>query len=103
MNSLNVSLTFLSIYLRLVAVDGSDETKRGYQGRCSLVAYTDVDWVGCPTTRRSTSGYYVFLGDNILSWSAKRQHTLSRPSDEAEYIGVANVLAETGWLPNLLR
>ncbi|GJX39533.1 ribonuclease H-like domain-containing protein [Tanacetum coccineum] len=50
----------------------------------SLVAYIDADWPGCPTNRRSTSGYCVFLGDNLLSWSAKRQHTLSRSSDEAE-------------------
>ncbi|GJW66736.1 ribonuclease H-like domain-containing protein [Tanacetum coccineum] len=56
----------------------------------SLVAYTDADWAGCPTTRRSTSGYCVFLRDNLLSWSAKRQHTLSRSSVEAEYRGVAN-------------
>ncbi|GKE44389.1 ribonuclease H-like domain-containing protein, partial [Tanacetum coccineum] len=65
--------------------------------------YTDVDWAGCPSTRRSTSGYCVFLGDNLLSWSAKRQHTLSRSSDEAEYQGVAIVVAETAWLSNLLR
>ncbi|GKC72495.1 ribonuclease H-like domain-containing protein [Tanacetum coccineum] len=51
----------------------------------------------------STSGYCVFLGDNLLSWSAKRQHTLSRSSAEAEYRGVANVVAETAWLRNLLR
>ncbi|GJZ47050.1 ribonuclease H-like domain-containing protein [Tanacetum coccineum] len=37
-----------------------------------LVAYSDVDWAGCPTTRRSTSGYCVFLGNNLLSWSSKR-------------------------------
>nr|GEV36338.1 retrovirus-related Pol polyprotein from transposon TNT 1-94 [Tanacetum cinerariifolium] len=51
----------------------------------------------------STSGYCVFLGDNLLSWSAKRQHSLSRSSAEAEYRGVANVVAETAWLRNLLR
>nr|GEZ80489.1 ribonuclease H-like domain-containing protein [Tanacetum cinerariifolium] len=42
----------------------------------SLVAYTDADSAGFPTTRRSTSGYCVFLGDNLLSWLAKWQHTL---------------------------
>nr|GEY16062.1 NBS-containing resistance-like protein [Tanacetum cinerariifolium] len=51
----------------------------------------------------STLGYCVFLGDNLLSWSAKRQHTLSRFSAEAEYRGVANVVAEIEWLRNLLR
>ncbi|GJX70563.1 ribonuclease H-like domain-containing protein [Tanacetum coccineum] len=68
-----------------------------------LNAYTDADWAGCPVTRRSTSGYCVFLGDNLLSWFAKRQVTLSRSSAEAEYRGVANVVAETAWIRNLLR
>ncbi|GKB27104.1 ribonuclease H-like domain-containing protein [Tanacetum coccineum] len=69
----------------------------------SLVAYTDADWAGFPTTRRSASGCCVVFGDNLLSWSSKRQHTLSHFSAEAEYRGVANVIAETTWLCNLLR
>ncbi|GJW71283.1 ribonuclease H-like domain-containing protein [Tanacetum coccineum] len=68
----------------------------------NLVAYFDADWAGCPTTRRSTSSYYVFLGNNLLSWSSKRQPTLSRSNAEAEYRGVANAVAETCWLRNLL-
>lgn len=67
----------------------------------NLVAYTDADWGGCPDTRRSTSGYCVFLGDSLLSWSSKRQPTISRSIAEAEYRGVANVVSETCWLRNL--
>ncbi|GJU01147.1 ribonuclease H-like domain-containing protein [Tanacetum coccineum] len=63
----------------------------------------DADWAGCPTIRRSTSGYSVVLGNNLLSWSAKRQPTLSRSSVKAEYRGVANAVAETCWLHKLLR
>ncbi|KAK4368107.1 hypothetical protein RND71_011899 [Anisodus tanguticus] len=68
----------------------------------TLVSYTDVDWSSCPDTRRSTSGYCMFLGNNLVSWSAKRQATLSRSSAEAEYRGVANVVSESCWLRNLL-
>ncbi|GKE81929.1 ribonuclease H-like domain-containing protein, partial [Tanacetum coccineum] len=67
-----------------------------------LTAYTDTNWVGCPITCRFTSGYCAFFGDNLLSWSAKKQVTMSPFSDEIEYRGVANVVAETDWIHNLL-
>ena len=67
-----------------------------------LISYTDADWGGCPDTRRSTSGYCIFLGDNLISWSSKRQPTLSRSSAEAEYREVANVVSESCWIRNLL-
>ncbi|XP_071704030.1 secreted RxLR effector protein 161-like [Rutidosis leptorrhynchoides] len=68
----------------------------------SLVSYTDADWGGCPDTGRSTSGYCVFLSNNLVSWSAKRQPTVSLSSAEAEYRGVANVVSESCWLRNIL-
>lgn len=67
----------------------------------TLFAYSDADWAGCPNTRRSTSGYCVFIGDNLVSWFFKRQQTVSRSSAEAEYRGIANEVAELTWLRNL--
>ncbi|SPT15711.1 unnamed protein product [Triticum aestivum] len=68
-----------------------------------ITAYSDADWTGCPDTRRSTSGYCVYLGPSLISWSSKRQPTVSRSSTEAEYRAVANVVAECSWLRQLLH
>ncbi|KAJ8750374.1 hypothetical protein K2173_014289 [Erythroxylum novogranatense] len=65
--------------------------------------YADVDWAGCPLTRHSTTGYCTFLGQNIISWCAKKQHTVSRSSTEAEYRALANTAAELTWLTYLLQ
>jgi hypothetical protein len=45
----------------------------------------------------------VFLGDNLISWSAKRQTVISRSSAEAKYRVVANGVAEDTWLRQLLH
>jgi hypothetical protein len=68
-----------------------------------LVVYMDADWAGCLDTCRSTSGYAVFLGDNVVSWSAKRQTVITHFSAEAEYRAVANGMAEATWLRQLLH
>jgi hypothetical protein len=69
----------------------------------SLTAYSDADWAGCPDTRRSTFRYCVYYGDSLISWSSKRQTTVSRSSAEAEYRVVAHAVAECSWLRQLLQ
>lgn len=68
-----------------------------------LVSYSDADGAGCPDSRRSKSGFCVFLGDSLVSWSSKRQTTVSRSSAEAEYWAVAYMVAECCLLRQLLQ
>ncbi|XP_043721004.1 uncharacterized mitochondrial protein AtMg00810-like [Telopea speciosissima] len=67
-----------------------------------IQAYTDADWAGCPDTRRSTTGFCVFLGNTLVSWCLKKQPTVSRSSSEAEYKALAITTAEMLWLSYLL-
>ena len=84
------------------------------QGHCRVGAFTeegdgrvsgfsDADWAGCPFSRRSTTGYCVFVGGNLVSWKSKKQHTVSRSSAESEYRAMADVTSEMIWVRRLLK
>ena len=68
----------------------------------ALHGWCDADWAGCPLTRRSLTGWVVFLGHSPISWKTKKQHTVSRSSAEAEYRSMAMTTCELKWLKGLL-
>jgi histone deacetylase 1/2 len=65
--------------------------------------FTDADWAGDIDDRRSTSEFAVFVGPNLISWSAKKQPTVSRSSTEAEYKALGNGVAEAMWVESVLK
>ncbi|XP_020674690.1 uncharacterized protein LOC110093960 [Dendrobium catenatum] len=68
-----------------------------------LSTYSDADWAGDPTTRKSTIGHCTFLGDTLISWVVKKQTTVARSSTESEYRALAAATADTIWLKRLLN
>ncbi|KAK9074370.1 hypothetical protein SSX86_006968 [Deinandra increscens subsp. villosa] len=69
----------------------------------NILGYSDADWARCIETRRSTYGYSIYLGGNLVSWSAKKQPTVARSSCESEYRAMASTAAEIVWVTHLLR
>ncbi|XP_051140618.1 uncharacterized mitochondrial protein AtMg00810-like [Andrographis paniculata] len=71
-------------------------------GHTNIFDYTDFDWVGNTLDRRSTTGYCVFIGGNLVSWKSKKQHVVARSNAEAEYQAMASAACKLIWLKSLL-
>ncbi|XP_075080827.1 uncharacterized protein LOC107797435 [Nicotiana tabacum] len=68
-----------------------------------LTVFCDSDWAACLNTRKSVTGYIVKLGDSIISWKLKKQHTMSRSSAEAEYRSMTAAISKVIWIIGLLK
>ena len=73
------------------------------KGFLQLTAFLDADWARCVFDRRSTSGYYVYLGPSLISWSAKKQPIIAHSSTEAEYQFLALTAAELTWICKIFK
>ncbi|KAL0461146.1 UNVERIFIED_CONTAM: Retrovirus-related Pol polyprotein from transposon RE1 [Sesamum latifolium] len=69
----------------------------------ALQAYCDADWTSCSNTRRSLTGFCIFLGGALVSWKTKKQAIVSRSSTEVEYRAMAATVCELHWLSYLVR
>ncbi|RVW30399.1 Retrovirus-related Pol polyprotein from transposon RE1 [Vitis vinifera] len=69
----------------------------------SIEVHTEVDWAGAVDDRRSTFGYFTFVGGNLVTWKSKKQNVVARSSAETEFRDMTLGLCETLWLRLLLQ
>jgi hypothetical protein len=63
----------------------------------TLTGYSDSDWGGCLTSRKSTAGGIIMHNGNVITWNSKKQRTVAKSSCEAEYMSVSNLTSELQW------
>ena len=71
-------------------------------GHTKIECCLDTNWAVSKEDMRSTSGYYVFIGGNLVSWKSKKQGVISRSSAELKYRAMTQFVCEIMWIHQLL-
>ncbi|KAL5568742.1 hypothetical protein UlMin_025317 [Ulmus minor] len=112
MDQANPLPTPMGSSLKLTATDGDPVPNiteyRSIVGALQYITITRPEIAYCVNCGndsdniRSTTGYCIFLGDSLVSWSSKKQSVVSRSSTEAEYRSLANATSKIVWLQSIL-
>ena len=70
-------------------------------GHLDVEGHSDADWAGS-SDRKSTSGYFTFVGGNLVTWKSKKQKVVALSSGKAEFRGISKGVCELLWLRSLL-
>lgn len=68
-----------------------------------LHSFSDVEWAGCTDDHKSSGGYVIYMGNNLISWSARKQCPISWSSRELKYHALLDATAEIIWLQTLFK
>uniref|UniRef100_A0A1B6DFK3 Integrase catalytic domain-containing protein n=2 Tax=Clastoptera arizonana TaxID=38151 RepID=A0A1B6DFK3_9HEMI len=69
----------------------------------NITAYSDADWAGDITDRKSTSGCIIYHCGNPISWYARKQTCISQSTAEAEYIACATAAMDVVYFQSILQ
>ncbi|XP_062550086.1 uncharacterized protein LOC134214792 [Armigeres subalbatus] len=75
----------------------------GNENQDGLLAFSDSDWAGDKSTRKSTTGYVIYLNGAAVSWASRRQDCVTLSTTEAEYVALTETCQEIVWLRRLLE
>ena len=72
-------------------------------GHTQVLGYTNVDWAGNTFDHKSTTGYYIFAREILVSWKSKKQLIVAYFSAKVEYYVMASIASKLIWVKKLLE
>lgn len=89
-------------YMRATSEYGIRYNNNNSDSKVTVSAYCDSDWAGDKSDRRSTTGYCVYVNDNLISWNTKKQQTVALSSAEAELMAITEAVKEVIWIREMM-